>query len=118
MGAFGLFVIARVAWSLRASGAPEPLTMGAIGCVALVVNGGVALMLYRFRFGDANMRSVWICSRNDALGNVAVVPAGLCLEHGRPLARLSGGNGDGAAGAVRLVERAHARADELKSVTS
>jgi len=41
------------------------------------VNGGVALMLYRFRTGDANMRSVWICSRNDALGNVAVMLAAL-----------------------------------------
>jgi Co/Zn/Cd efflux system component len=41
----------------------------------LAVNGGVALMLYRFRSGDANMRSVWICSRNDALGNLAVMLA-------------------------------------------
>jgi Co/Zn/Cd efflux system component len=41
------------------------------------VNAGVALMLYRFRAGDANMRSVWICSRNDALGNVAVMLAAL-----------------------------------------
>ncbi len=49
--------------------------MGAVGLVALAVNGGVAVMLYRFRSGDANMRSVWICSRNDALGNVAVMLA-------------------------------------------
>ena len=49
--------------------------MGAVGFVALAVNGGVALLLYRFRAGDANMRSVWICSRNDALGNVAVMLA-------------------------------------------
>ena len=51
--------------------------MGAVGTVALAVNAGVALMLYRFRSGDANMRSVWICSRNDALGNVAVMLAAL-----------------------------------------
>ena len=49
--------------------------MGAVGVAALVANGAVALMLYRFRSGDANMRSVWICSRNDAIGNVAVVLA-------------------------------------------
>jgi Co/Zn/Cd efflux system component len=44
---------------------------------ALTANGGVVLMLYRFRTGDANTRSVWICSRNDAIGNVAVVLAAL-----------------------------------------
>ena len=49
--------------------------MGAVGFVALAVNAGVALMLYRFRSGDANMRSVWICSRNDAIGNIAVMLA-------------------------------------------
>ena len=41
----------------------------------MIANAGVAIMLYRFRAGDANMRSVWICSRNDAIGNVAVVLA-------------------------------------------
>ena len=46
--------------------------MGAIAGIALVANVGVALLLYRFRGGDSNMRSAWICSRNDAVGNVAV----------------------------------------------
>jgi Co/Zn/Cd efflux system component len=77
MGGFGLFVLGRAGWSLQAGVAPEPATMGAVGFVALAVNAGVALMLYRFRSGDANMRSVWICSRNDALGNVAVMLAAL-----------------------------------------
>ncbi|MCC6478737.1 MAG: cation transporter [Sphingomonadaceae bacterium] len=54
---------------------PEPQTMGVIGGLAFAANVGVALMLYRFRTGDANMRSVWICSRNDAIGNVAVIAA-------------------------------------------
>lgn len=45
--------------------------MGNVGVLALVANGAVAMMLYRFRAGDANMRSVWICSRNDAIGKVA-----------------------------------------------
>lgn len=56
---------------------PGPQTMGIIGALALAANVGVALMLYRFRTGDANMRSVWICSRNDAIGNVAVMGAAL-----------------------------------------
>ena len=51
--------------------------MGVVGAVALAANLGVAWMLYRFRTGDANMRSVWICSRNDAIGNVAVMLAAL-----------------------------------------
>jgi Co/Zn/Cd efflux system component len=57
--------------------APEPELMGIIGALALAANTGVAIMLYRFRTGDANMRSVWICSRNDAVGNIAVMAAAL-----------------------------------------
>ncbi|MCO5795132.1 MAG: cation transporter [Blastomonas sp.] len=57
--------------------APEPELMGIIGALALAANAGVAIMLYRFRTGDANMRSVWICSRNDAIGNIAVMAAAL-----------------------------------------
>jgi len=57
--------------------APDPATMGAVGALALTANVGVALLLYRYRTGDANMRSVWICSRNDAIGNVAVMLAAL-----------------------------------------
>ena len=51
--------------------------MGVVGVAALIANGGVAFMLYRFRSGDANMRSVWICSRNDAVSNLAVMLAAL-----------------------------------------
>lgn len=54
---------------------PKAEVMGSVGVVALLTNGGVAAMLFRFRSGDANMRSVWICSRNDAIGNLAVVAA-------------------------------------------
>ncbi|WP_407682026.1 cation transporter [Pseudoduganella aquatica] len=77
MGAYGIFVLAKAAWSITAGTAPEPATMGMIGFAALVANGTVALLLYAFRDGDANMRSVWICSRNDAIGNVAVMLAAL-----------------------------------------
>jgi cation diffusion facilitator family transporter len=77
MGAFGVFVLGKALYNLKAGVTPEPITMGAVGFAALAVNAGVALMLYRFRTGDANMRSVWICSRNDAIGNVAVMLAAI-----------------------------------------
>jgi Co/Zn/Cd efflux system component len=77
MGAFGLFVLGRAAWSAAAGIVPEPVTMGAIGALALLANVSVAAMLYAWREGDANMRSVWLCSRNDAIGNLAVVAAAL-----------------------------------------
>ena len=77
MGAFGVFVLGKALWTFYGGVAPEPMTMGAVGFVALAVNSGVAWLLYRFSSGDANMRSVWICSRNDAIGNVAVMLAAL-----------------------------------------
>lgn len=75
MAAFGLFVLGKTGWSAIGGIPPEPLTMGAIAALALLANGGVALMLYAFRDGEANMRSVWLCSRNDAIGNVLVMLA-------------------------------------------
>jgi Co/Zn/Cd efflux system component len=74
---FGLWVIGATAWHIVYGVVPEPYVMGAIGTLALAANGAVALMLYRFRNGDSNMRSVWVCSRNDVLGNVAVLLAAL-----------------------------------------
>jgi Co/Zn/Cd efflux system component len=77
MFAYGLFVLARAGWLLQSGSVPEPLTMGVVGLVALLANAGVAVLLYAFRTGDANMRSVWLCSRNDALSNLAVMAAAL-----------------------------------------
>jgi Co/Zn/Cd efflux system component len=77
MAAFGIFVLGRALWTLAEGRVPEPLTMGAIAALAFAVNVFVAALLYRYRAGDSNMRSVWICSRNDALGNVAVGAAAL-----------------------------------------
>jgi Co/Zn/Cd efflux system component len=74
---FGVFVAARALWSATQGVPPEALTMGVVGTLALGVNVLVALLLYAFREGDANMRSVWLCSRNDAIGNVAVMLAAL-----------------------------------------
>lgn len=75
MAAFGVWVIANTAWHLLNGTVPEATVMGAIGVAALVANVVVAAMLYAFRDGDSNMRSVWICSRNDAIGNLAVLGA-------------------------------------------
>ena len=77
MLAFGVFVVGRVAWGAWHGVAPEPITMGSIGLLALAANLGVAVLLYAWRDGDANMRSVWLCTRNDALGNLAVMAAAL-----------------------------------------
>lgn len=77
MLAFGTWVIGYAVYGLAAGSDPEPQTMGVIGTLALLVNLAVALLLFRYREGDANMRSVWICSRNDAIGNLAVVAAAL-----------------------------------------
>jgi Co/Zn/Cd efflux system component len=73
----GLLVIGKIIWSIKTGQTPEPLTMGIVGAMALVANLSVAFMLYAFRNGDANMQSVWLCSRNDAIGNVAVMLAAL-----------------------------------------
>jgi Co/Zn/Cd efflux system component len=75
MAAFGLWVIGATVWSLIAHGVPNPVVMGSVGTLALVVNVVAAVVLFRFRGGDANMRSVWLCSRNDAISNIAVILA-------------------------------------------
>ena len=77
LGAVGLWVAGDTAYNAIYGTVPEAELMGAIGFLALAANVGTALMLYRYRQGDANMRSVWICSRNDAIGNVAVMAAAL-----------------------------------------
>jgi Co/Zn/Cd efflux system component len=73
--ALGLWVIGSTVWHALAGTLPEAEVMGVVGVLALLANAAVALMLFRFRTGDANMRSVWICSRNDAIGNLAVLAA-------------------------------------------
>jgi Co/Zn/Cd efflux system component len=75
MGAFGVLVLARALWTSLGSHVPEAETMGVISLVAFAANGLVALLLYAFRNGDANMRSVWLCTRNDMIANLAVLLA-------------------------------------------
>ncbi|WP_174492546.1 cation transporter [Acinetobacter sp. Marseille-Q1623] len=73
MALFGFVVIGKSAYAYMQGIPPEAMTMGAIGILALIANVIAAVILYAFRDGDANMRSVWLCSRNDAIGNVAVI---------------------------------------------
>ena len=75
MGLFGIFVLGAAVWHAAHGTLPGFQTMGAVGFAALTANLVCALLLIRFREGDANMRSVWLCSRNDAIGNVAVMAA-------------------------------------------
>jgi len=75
MSLYGVAVLAYAAWRAWLGVPPEPITMGVVGLLALAVNFGVGVLLYRFRDGDANMRSVWLCTRNDVIANIAVLIA-------------------------------------------
>ena len=75
MALFGFVVIGKSAYAYIQGIPPEAITMGAIGILALIANVVAAVVLYAFRDGDSNMQSVWLCSRNDAIGNVAVILA-------------------------------------------
>jgi Co/Zn/Cd efflux system component len=75
MALFGLLVLAKVLWNIRTGTVPDAATMGWVAALALLANVGVAVLLYAWRDGDSNMRSVWLCTRNDAIGNLAVLLA-------------------------------------------
>ena len=77
MGAYGVFVIGAALVHLASGTVPAAQTMGAIGLAALAANAFVAALLFAFRKGDANMRSVWLCTRNDMISNLAVLAAAL-----------------------------------------
>ncbi|WP_374433101.1 cation transporter [Inhella sp.] len=77
MGGLGLAVLAQAVWRLGQGEVPQAPVMGAVGLLALIANLAVAWVLYRYRTGDANLQSVWLCSRNDAIGNLAVMAAAL-----------------------------------------
>ena len=74
---FGLGVLGAALWHWWQGAVPSAPTMGVVGGLALLANVGVAALLYAYRDGDSNMRSVWLCTRNDALGNLAVLAAAL-----------------------------------------
>ena len=77
MGAFGLWVAATTIYHALAGTVPQAPVMGAVGTLAFAANLGVAALLYRWRNGDSNMRSVWLCSRNDLIGNCAVLASAI-----------------------------------------
>src|SRR5215510_6772281 len=75
MGVFGLWVLGTVVWHLAHGTLPNAFTMGAVGFAALAANAASFGLLWAYRTGDANMRSAWICTRDDVLGNLAVLLA-------------------------------------------
>jgi Co/Zn/Cd efflux system component len=75
--AMGLWVLGSTVYRVFFVTVPEPDVMGLVAMLALAANVGSVLLLMRYREGDANVRSVWLCSRNDAIGNVAVLVAAL-----------------------------------------
>lgn len=77
MGGYGLFVLGATAWHFATGTVPKAETMGIIGFLALAANSLVALLLFAYRNGDSNMRAVWLCTRNDMIGNGAVLLAAL-----------------------------------------
>ena len=75
----GLWVFGATAYHVLVLGVPRAELMGAIGFLALAANVTSVMLLVKYKDGDANVRSVWLCSRNDALGNVAVMVAALMV---------------------------------------
>jgi Co/Zn/Cd efflux system component len=73
----GLWVLGTTVWRVFVAGVPGAEVMGVVGFLALVANVASVVILIRYKDGDANVRSVWLCSRNDAIGNVAVMVAAL-----------------------------------------
>jgi len=77
MAGFGIFVLGQAVYKLLHPALPHHQTIGLIGMTALVANGVCLALLWRHRAQDINMRSVWLCSRNDIVANLAVLVAGL-----------------------------------------
>lgn len=75
LAVMGVWVFGSTGYQVLVVGVPEATVMSAVGILAFVANMASVAILYRFRDGDANVRSVWLCSRNDAIGNIAVVLA-------------------------------------------
>lgn len=75
MGLFGLWVIGTAVYHAVSGTIPAAEVMGPVAMVALAANVTVTLLLFRYRSGDANMRSIWLCSRNDVLANLGVLAA-------------------------------------------
>lgn len=79
LSVMALWVLGSTAYHVLVIGVPRAEIMGAIGILALGANVASVLALMKYKDGDANVRSVWLCSRNDAIGNVAVMLAALAV---------------------------------------
>jgi Co/Zn/Cd efflux system component len=79
LSVMGLWVLGSTAYHVLVLGVPRAEIMGVIGFLALAANLASVLILAKYKDGDANVRSVWLCSRNDAIGNVAVMGAALAV---------------------------------------
>jgi len=79
LGAMGIWILGSTIYRVFVLELPHEFVMGSIGLLALAANLVSVLLLLRYRDGDANIRSVWLCSRNDAIGNVAVVIAAVAV---------------------------------------
>lgn len=75
MGLFGLWIIGTALWHALSGTLPNAFAMSVIGFAALAANAVSFGLLWAHRDGDANMRSAWICTRNDVVGNLAVLLA-------------------------------------------
>jgi Co/Zn/Cd efflux system component len=81
MGFFGIWVAVQIVIGFFTETMPDSQTMTSLGLIGLAVNAFVTFLLYQFREGDSNMQSVWLCSRNDAIGNIAVIFAALAVGY-------------------------------------
>jgi Co/Zn/Cd efflux system component len=79
LAVMGMWILTSTIWQVFIMGVPRAELMGAIGVLALAANVTSVLILMRYSEGDANVRSVWLCSRNDAIGNVAVIAAAVVV---------------------------------------
>lgn len=77
LGLVAAWVLGAALWRVFVAGVPEAVTMGLVAIAAAAANLAAVGLLWRWREGDANVRSVWLCSRNDALGNLFVLVAAL-----------------------------------------
>lgn len=79
LAALGIWVIGSTIYRIYVTGIPNEFIMGYVALAAFAANVGSALLLMKYRDGDANVRSVWLCSRNDAIGNLSVIVAALAV---------------------------------------
>ena len=81
LAVIAIIILGSTLWQFLGTDIPEPSTMSLVGALALAANLICLLILVKWRDGDSNIRSVWLCSRNDSIGNVAVIIAGLLVAY-------------------------------------